>query len=278
MRTSKAPDHTLGRQQPKHPILPNTCFFCLWFFISIGSFLVGAEKTQKTHVGLVLRDSIEPNWIDENRFWYSTKRRDGTPEFVGIDAKNPSRVVLESQQELESQFLTTSEKTLSKRVLPSKSNGSPSMNVDFLNNTSLPIRLFWQDENGRSRFYHWVQPGNRVAQSTYAGHSWFAIADQNKPIWTAQISGTDFEYVISKQEVMPPYPRIRRERAPDPVGSPNGDWKAEIRDFNVFFRSGGADSTLSFSTNDFPELVGSKESSYGTDIAWSPNSKYALAL
>ncbi|MEQ8789029.1 MAG: prolyl oligopeptidase family serine peptidase [Pirellulaceae bacterium] len=108
--------------------------------------------------------------------------------------------------------------------------------IVFVNPTPQRVELFWLDGAGRRRSYGKLDAHSKRRQHTYAGHVWEVVDDDGATRAVFEAVDDSRTAVIPARPVAPQ--RIPRERAPDRRGvSPDGKWRALVRDQNVFLQA-----------------------------------------
>ena len=150
--------------------------------------------------------------------------------------------------------------------------------INFVNRTAGEVQLFWLSTEGERRSYGKLAAGQHHAQHTFAGHVWIvtdakgdilaAFAGAEAP-FTAEINGSNrpAQKAVAKakepNQAAPPPPRKGT--------SPDGRWRAFVKDFNVWLaETGGAETRLS--------QDGSEKDAYTGQFSWSPDSRKLVAI
>jgi dipeptidyl aminopeptidase/acylaminoacyl peptidase len=158
---------------------------------------------------------------------------------------------------------------------PSRRTG-PESAITFDNRTAADVNLFWIDPDGERRSYGAVKAGQQRVQHTFGGHVWLVTTDVGKT-YVFEATDTPAAAIIDGK---PPakarddsVPR-RSSRRPRSAGaeSPDGQWFASVKDFNLQIRSVAEGEEFSLSTD------GSADDEYAGLIYWSPDSKKLVAL
>jgi dipeptidyl aminopeptidase/acylaminoacyl peptidase len=151
--------------------------------------------------------------------------------------------------------------------------------IVFENRTAGEVSLFWLDPEGEPRSYGKIAPGARHEQHTFAGHVWRVVDAGGRELARAQatdeprlvaVSGSLIEVVDEAREAEPRRRRGRRDEGA--ATSPDGSWRAFIRDSNVWVR--GANGAQEFRLSD----DGTQDDAYRGQFHWSPDSRYLLVL
>ena len=150
--------------------------------------------------------------------------------------------------------------------------------INFVNRTAGEVQLFWLSTEGERRSYGKLAAGQRHAQHTFVGHVWIvtdakgdilaAFAGAEAP-FTAEINGSNRPAQKAVAKAKEPH-----QAAPLPPRkgtSPDGRWRAFVKDFNVWLaETGGAETRLS--------QDGSEKDAYTGQFSWSPDSRKLVAI
>lgn len=137
----------------------------------------------------------------------------------------------------------------------------------FVNGTAEPLRLFWINNGGRRIAYGSVEPGASHTQGTFAGHLWVLVGPDGRD--RARYRATDQLAVAAIQKEDP---RPETDDTDAQGRSPDGRFRAFVRDHNVWLRDleSGAEQALS--------QDGEPENRYRGNIYWSPDSQRLVVL
>jgi dipeptidyl-peptidase-4 len=155
----------------------------------------------------------------------------------------------------------------------------PETTLRFINRTAGEVELFWLSAEGERRSYGKLSPGASREQHTFAGHAWLAVNERGRTVaaFIAMERAADAEIISGA--VAAGRPRSIREtpsrgtrspRARDT--SPDGKWRAFIKDHNVSVKSVASGDETNLSTD------GVEDNPYRGSFYWSPNSKWLVAL
>ncbi len=165
--------------------------------------------------------------------------------------------------------------------LRGSSRTGPDTEITFDNQTSEKVAIFWIDTNNQPQPYGQVEPKSRRAQHTFGGHRWLVENSQGDRL--AVFEATDEADVAlidgAKQDVRAPGRSSRRARgSASQAGSdrsPDGKWRAFVKDKNVFVQSLDGDSESGEAIQMSSD--GEGEFEYSRPV-WSPDSKSLVAF
>ena len=140
-----------------------------------------------------------------------------------------------------------------------------------MNESPQPIDLIWLDHGGNERKYETLAPGSTHDQHTFRGHVWLVRAADGSEWGTYTARGTPRVVVVTG----PPTkrPETQEEAPPRQAGvSPDGRYRAFIRDHDVFLRTVASGKETRLSSD------GTKEDAYRGRWSWSPDGRYLVAV
>ena len=180
--------------------------------------------------------------------------------------------------------LTRLSETVAAGVLHSPENGprhsqpaGEEVQLTFVHRGTEEVDLFWLDELGQRHAYGRLRPGTERVQHTFAGHVWLVTDRLGTSLGVYQAATDSNRVEITGDSRRPastgtdgiPTPAI-------PGVSPNGKWRAMIRDFQLVVLSGSAGGpggeTEQFRTSD-----GTRENPYVESVDWAPDSLRLMA-
>lgn len=141
--------------------------------------------------------------------------------------------------------------------------------LTFVNATAGEVRLFWLDSEGARHDYGALKAGAQREMHTYATHVWLATDASGRSLVVFQ-AGASAELAEIKQVEDGP---VRQPERRSPGVSPDGKWRAYIRDYNLYVVQtvqGASEITLS--------KDGTKNDRYEEAINWSPDSSHLLTF
>jgi len=153
---------------------------------------------------------------------------------------------------------------------PSLGNGEQT-SIRFINRAETEVELWWIDNSGNRKSYGKLKPGQEHRQPTYAHHVWVATNTAGKPVGVFEAVADPGEAIIDGREV-PAESEQGPTRRSDRSQSPDGRWRALIRNDNVVLRNleSGEEAPLSSD--------GTVELPYRRRFAWSPDSTKLVAI
>ena len=141
--------------------------------------------------------------------------------------------------------------------------------VRFVNRTEAEVQLSWVDAAGKPgvmpRF-----PGERHEQHTFAGHVWIVTDNADAALAIFQATAEPGEAVVDgsqRPEVSDANEAERPRAGPAEAASPDGQWLASIRDYNVLLKSTSSDEQFALTRD------GSEQDAYQPAFHWSPDGR-----
>ncbi len=182
-------------------------------------------------------------------------------------------------------------------VRPSRRTGAETWLV-LENRLAETVLLYWSNTEGERQPYGQLNAGEQRRQHTFAGHIWLATRMNGELLAVFEAAEDGGRAVIDGRA---PRPRRRsrgRNARPDSpaefVASPDGKWKAFVRDHNLWLRDtktrdehplsvdGNANDSyhrdvqrsrlvgMAYERPEFPATL--------PEVKWSPNCRYLIAL
>jgi len=150
--------------------------------------------------------------------------------------------------------------------------------LTFINRTAGTVELFWLSTEGERRSYGKLAPGAQREQHTFAGHIWLAVDAKGETL--AAFAGEDGGLTVEITGANRPTPATAKAKSPAnaasvgrrPGLSPNGRWRAFIKDFNVWLADPASGAETQLSTD------GRAGDAYSQQLAWSPDSRKLVAV
>ena len=160
----------------------------------------------------------------------------------------------------------------------------PETSVTFSNRMQDAIELVWLDPDGERKSYGSVKPGEERSQHTFAGHVWMVLDREGKPLGVFPAREQESVVEITGPATNARGPRMRRgpgdenEQSQRPRRprrsdrSPDGQWTAIVKDFNVWIKPASGDEEFALSKD------GTAGDSYGDRFFWSNDSSKLVAV
>lgn len=161
------------------------------------------------------------------------------------------------------------------RIVGSGGNGEEVW-VRFINRTKESVELYWVQGDGQRQKYGELKPGAEREQHTFGGHVWLATSKAGKPLAVFRAADQNRDAIIdgsAKISTAPQKSDRRKNRSERPSGlSPNGEWRALVRDHNVVLVN--VDSQAEFQLTE----DGSEDDAYQGRMQWSPDSQKLVVM
>ena len=152
---------------------------------------------------------------------------------------------------------------LSPEVAPSATTrtGAETL-LTILNRTQGEVSLFWLDFDGHRKPYGTLKPGESRTQHTYSGHLWLVTDKEGKAL---AVFEPQEMFLLAVVEGVVPKPPVVPE--PDTALSPNGKWRVEVRNHNVFLKTTATGQEVALTQD------GTAADRYEGQPFWSPDSQ-----
>ncbi len=148
-----------------------------------------------------------------------------------------------------------------------RNNGDPT-ELTIENATTGELEMFWVEGGGNRKSYGKVAAGQSAVQNTYAGHVWLMTTSEGEPI--AGVETPDAPSVARITERVKPRRRGNDNDRGDV--SPDGKWRASIRDHNLVITPSAGGDPIRLSTD------GTDNDHFTGPILWSPDSNKVVAF
>jgi dipeptidyl aminopeptidase/acylaminoacyl peptidase len=151
----------------------------------------------------------------------------------------------------------------------------PETSLTFLNRTAGEVELFWLNTDGQRQSYGKLDAGEERNQHTFAGHVWLAVDAEGRTlaVFQAEERPGRAEIAAGTAADRPRRPPGSRRRGSTPRDtSPDGKWRAYVKDHNLMVRSLEDGDEVALSSD------GSAGDAYGERIYWSLDSKRLVAI
>jgi dipeptidyl-peptidase 4 len=147
--------------------------------------------------------------------------------------------------------------------------------MTFVNRTANDVELFWLNTEGQRQSYGRIAPGKEHEQHTFAGHVWLVVDASGKTLATFEAGekATKAEVDGKAQTISTTTGESRRAGARrSGATSPDGKWRAFVKDNNLWLRDTGSEAESALSTD------GREGDAYDGQFFWSPDSKKLVAV
>ena len=148
--------------------------------------------------------------------------------------------------------------------------------LTFINRTDGEVELFWLTAEGERQSYGRLNAGGEREQHTYAGHVWL-IADgagKTLAVFQAEEKPARAEIAGRARTAGRSRPAANESRSQRPARdtSPDGKWRAVIKDDNLMVKNLEDGEEVALSSD------GRADDAYGERVYWSPDSKRLVAV
>ncbi|PHX93662.1 MAG: peptidase S9 [Pedosphaera sp.] len=151
--------------------------------------------------------------------------------------------------------------------------------INFVNRTQAEVELLWLSTEGERRSYRKIAPGQRHEQHTFAGHVWIVTDPKGGALAAFAGGETTFTAEINGSNRPAPESSAKAKESPKPANaaprkgtSPDGKWRAFVKDFNLWLAETGSGAEASLSQD------GREGDGYTGQFAWSPDSRKLVAI
>jgi dipeptidyl-peptidase 4 len=151
--------------------------------------------------------------------------------------------------------------------------------LTFINHSESEVEIFWIDSDGERRSYGKVAPGGEREQHTFSGHVWTAAGRDGKDIAICEAEDKPGQVEIGAGGVAQKSrsQEHRREKRKGPQAapgnpSPDGKWRAMIKDHNVVIQNSQTQEEIKLSIN------GTADDPYVDRFFWAPDSRHLVAI
>ena len=151
----------------------------------------------------------------------------------------------------------------------------PETSLTFVNRTPEEVELFWLNAEGQRQSYGKLNAGAERDQHTFAGHVWLATDAGGKTlaVFQAEERPGQAEIIIQPAAESPRRKYEARRGGPGSrETSPDGKWRAFVKDYNLMVRSLEDGEEVALSSD------GTKDDAYGDRVYWSPDSKRLVGI
>jgi dipeptidyl aminopeptidase/acylaminoacyl peptidase len=152
----------------------------------------------------------------------------------------------------------------------------PETSLTFVNRTQGEVELFWLNAEGERQSYGKLNAGAERDQHTFAGHVWLATDARGRTISVFQAEEKAGTAAITNrgggERVRPRGEGRRRGTQPPRDTSPDGKWRAYVKDHNLMVRNLEDGEEVALSSD------GKAGETYGDRVYWSPDSKRLVGI
>ncbi|MFM1769378.1 MAG: hypothetical protein RJA22_1907 [Verrucomicrobiota bacterium] len=173
----------------------------------------------------------------------------------------------------------------------------PESALTFVNRTANDVELFWVNPDGQRVSYGRLSANQERSQHTFAGHVWIAVGRSGQTLATFEAGEQPARAEIQARPGPAPAPVAEPTRvSPAPAAatpaaarpstnapaaapprrsgavSPNGAWRAFLRDGNVWLRHVASEEESALTTD------GREGDAYNDQFHWSPDSRRLVAI
>lgn len=157
------------------------------------------------------------------------------------------------------------------RVRPSRSGGNET-SITFINHTKGDVQVYWIDFEGERRYYARVRAGQQHRQHTYARHVWLVTDEGGKTLAVFVATEEAGDAVIDDTGTREAAVGRRPTAAKTRGESPDGNWFAFVKDYNLYVRKIETGEEITLSSD------GTEENTYSERFWWSPDSEKLAAV
>ena len=181
---------------------------------------------------------------------------------------------IDALKETERKSPVAASAAISTDVGNSSTRTGPETSMTFVNRTRSDVEIFWLDPSGERRSYGKVRPGEEKEQHTFAGHVWLAVGTAGQALgrFRAEESPSTAEIVTNPPAAARASNGARARRPVPRDVSPDGKWRALIRDFNLRLQNVASGEEIALSTD------GNADDAYSDRVFWSPDSGKVAAV
>ena len=148
----------------------------------------------------------------------------------------------------------------------------PQSELEFDNRSGGEVELFWLDSAGQRKSYGKLAVGGQRSQHTFSGHVWEGVAGDGRSLHRFQAGDQPTSAIITgRAETRPRRPDGRQPPRAERDVSPDGKWRAFVRDNNLFVRAGDGEQEKQITQD------GAATNSYQMP-QWSPDSQTLVAF
>jgi len=157
------------------------------------------------------------------------------------------------------------------KVRPSRSGGNET-SITFINHTKGDVQVYWIDFEGERRYYARVRAGRQHRQHTYARHVWLVTDEGGKTLAVFVATEEAGDAVIDDTGTREAAVGRRPTAAKTRGESPDGNWFAFVKDYNLYVRKIETGEEIALSSD------GTEENAHSERFWWSPDSEKLAAV
>ena len=210
---------------------------------------------------------VRPNWMPNGRrFWYVATDSRGNKQWVLVDPADPGPRRFSSKDEMDrvNGSTTALVRLPTLAAVPESRGGTVDSEIVFENATGKPVVVSWAENPKEFRAYATLPPKGRRAQHSFAGHVWVAHDTKGTFLGAWRVREVPSSAVIDGS--------FSRAASSEPKRSggesPNGRWRASVRDNNVWLEPAGGGGGRYATTDGRPD-----DRYDASTITWSPDSQ-----
>ncbi len=232
------------------------------------------------------QQEVEATNLAINRLRFSDDARQVDFLFSGkryrIDRSNHTLLPIEAANAESGEPFITGLQPLA--TLERSSSGGDATSIDIENRTAKTLTVYWRDPSGQNQIYGRLDPGQHFSSSTYVGHVWLLVDEDDRWIAAFNANSLDTQAIVDEQTIAPKpadrgAQRGGRNRGNRELGggnverlSPDGRWAVFFRDHNVVLRQRDTDEEFTLTTD------GTESNEFNGRVWWSPDSQHFVAM
>ena len=156
--------------------------------------------------------------------------------------------------------------------LHSSIRSSNETSITFINRMKDVVDVYWVDYESQRRHYAKIEVDGQHEQHTYTGHVWLVTDKAEKRLAVFVATEEAGSAVIEANSVNKAATKRKSRAERQRGGSPDGKWRAFIKEYNLYVRNLENDEEIALSSD------GSAEDSYSKRLYWSPDSEKIVTL
>jgi dipeptidyl-peptidase 4 len=217
----------------------------------------------------VFRTNLQPVWLpDGKQFWYRVETGPDKHEIILVDAEAGTRRTVPDLSALPAAAAQKSS-TMRLGERPTRRTG-PDGILTVVNTTAAEVEIFWRDQEGELHSYGRIPPGQDWGQSTFEGHRWI-VKDLSGTTLAGFTAAAGAMHVEIDGPPADKSPEPGNRRSPDGAVSPDGKYRIELQDHNLFL------TTIENGQSQALTKDGTAAQAYGAEVEWAPDSGALVA-